>query len=127
MPASFGSFPIDMGTLTHLRKLSSERDGKSGGWVRNYQNPVQAELLQKVAKSRLIKGDTLEEIASDNIFENVLEVCDSERSFYPAYTSGEEIRTDEYRSLRKCRYLRLSEMNVQSLKQATIENLVQTC
>ena len=116
LPASFGLCPNDLGKLADARRQSDP--------ARDYRYPAKADLLKRLARSRLMKGDTIEQISSDSTFDNVLEVCDSERAVYPAYKASDRMSADEYRSLRKCRYLRLSEMNIDSLKQATIKALV---
>ena len=63
------------------------------------------------------------ELALDPIFENVLDVCCDKGYFSSEQKTSGEMSLDDWRALRKCKYLRVSERNVASLKEATLNAL----
>ena len=88
----------------------------------SYHNPAKVELLKKIANTRLSKGESIRNLAEESIFSDVLEICDDGQPF-PAYEPGTDLTFENYRALRKCKYLRMSKSNIESLKEATISYL----
>jgi len=111
--------PLGPSLLQHLNQKTEVVQ------ARTYKDPAKVELLKKIAKNRFKKGKTVDEIASDDAFENVLDICESGQVF-PAYDPKTGYASEDFGSLWKCRYLRLSDMNIASLKQVAVESLVDT-
>lgn len=88
-----------------------------------YHDPQKAELLRIIAKNRLKQGDSLTTVAKDKMFDNILEVTDDGRHF-PAYNPDKPFTEDDYRALRKCKYVRASDSNITSLKETAISSLI---
>ena len=88
----------------------------------SYQNPSKVKLLKQLVRDRLDKGITVAELAKEAFFEDVLDICEDD-DFFPAYELGVDISLESYRALRKCKYLRVSEKNMSSLREATLNLL----
>lgn len=88
----------------------------------SYHDQAKVNLLKKLVHMRLKKGDDVAQLAKEPLFEDVLDICD-ENHFFPAYEVDSEVTFEDYRALRKCKYLRLSEKNIASLKEATLNYL----
>jgi len=89
-----------------------------------YSNPVEVEKIKQIVRCRLSRGESLVDLSHDKMFDNILDVCDSDRIF-PASKTTSELTFVDYQSLRKCKYLRESDMNKQSLKEATLRHLAE--
>ena len=86
-------------------------------------DPVKESILRHSVTARLKNGSTVAQLAKEPFFEDVLDIC--ERSeYFPAHRKGKEIPLDNWKALRNCKYLRVSEKNLSSLKEATIRSLV---
>lgn len=103
---------------------NNEADGKKLKTLKthSYQDPIKAKRLQDMIKSRLRKGHTIKDLVSDPSFEDILDVC-YEDAYFPGYDLGEELNLEQYQALRKCKYLRVSETNIASLREAAIKLL----
>ena len=79
--------------------------------------------MAQLLKKRLEKGYTISQIALDPMFENVLDDCCDKDYFSPNDNSDVSISFNDWRGLRKCKYLRISKKNIASLKEAILEAL----
>ena len=59
----------------------------------------------------------------DDVIDAILDCCD-DGVIYPAFDPDVETTFEDFCALRKCNYLRVSNLNWQSLKQAAIESLL---
>ena len=81
-----------------------------------------AEQLRNAVKVRLENGDDVKQMALEPEFEDVLDVCD-QNHFFPAYEGGRKTSFEDWRALRKCEYLRVSEKTLTGLKEVTLRRL----
>lgn len=107
---------------SHIGNEMGVKNKEEVAQPRCYNNPAKVELLKKVVKNRLSKGDKVQDMAKDTFFDNVLELCDDDKPF-PAHDPDSKFTNDDYRALRKCKYIRMSDMNIQSLKEGMISSL----
>ncbi|XP_057307260.1 uncharacterized protein LOC130645318 [Hydractinia symbiolongicarpus] len=80
-------------------------------------------LLKKIIQNRIKRGEAIEDLVKDKTLDNSLDLYDEGR-LCPAYNSNTKMTFQDFRSLRQCKYLRLSDLNRKSLKQATLEALI---
>ena len=88
----------------------------------NYRNPAKVEVWRKIVKNRLENGESIPDLACHPSFDEILEICQDERTF-PAYEPGMDISLEDYQLLQKCKYIRLSNMNLKSMKETAIRML----
>jgi len=85
-----------------------------------YHNVGDLLHIKNMIRNRLAKGADMKDVLSDELIDDLLSHCDEGR-VYPAYREDLELTFDDFRALRKCKYLRLSKLNWLSLKQATLD------
>ena len=90
-------------------------------------DPEKEQRLKQQVKKRALKGATVAELVKEPLFDDVLDICDK-MNIFPAHPSPQKVETsstlDAWRALSKCRYLRVSDMNIRSLKEATLEDMI---
>ena len=79
--------------------------------------------MAKLVKNRLKEEYTVSQMAMDPVFEIILDTCCKKSYFSSIDKSDTEISLDDWRALRKYKYLRESQRNLDSLKEATLEAL----
>ena len=61
-------------------------------------------------------------MATDKSFESLLDAIDDGR-VYPAYHPNNTLSMEDFNALRKCKYLRVSQLNKESLTEAALTML----
>ncbi|XP_065671625.1 uncharacterized protein LOC136072497 isoform X2 [Hydra vulgaris] len=103
---------VKSGEDRELTKILNLSQNKSENFT--YENSLKLRDI-------LIKNLKKDNASCDNIDE-LLDSCD-EGQVYPAFQPGFEETFEDFRMLRKCKYVRLSKLNWDSLKDVTMERL----
>ena len=84
-------------------------------------DPVKERILRRSVATRLKNGSTVGELVKEPFFEDVLDICEK-NCYFPAQKKGMEMTLENWRALRNCKYLRLSDTNIRSLKESTLRS-----
>jgi len=103
-----------------INKLQKEKSRRNTVYA-----PGKNLLLRAMIQNRLKQGTTLEELLSDNTLDEILDVCDEHR-IHPSYDPEVKLTFEDFRALRNCKYLRITDLNLKSLKEATILEIQRT-
>jgi len=88
-------------------------------------NKSMLSMLRHVLHKKLAKGESIKDLATDKSFEGLLDAIDDGR-IYPAYHPDNTLSLEDFNALRKCKYLRVSQLNKESLTEAALTTLSTT-
>lgn len=88
-------------------------------------NKSMLSMLRHVLLKKLVKGENVKDLATDKSFEGLLDAIDDGR-VYPAYHPDNTLSMEDFNALRKCKYLRVSQLNKESLTEAALTMLSTT-
>jgi len=82
-------------------------------------NTSKLNMLRHVLLKKLVNGESIKNLAVDKTFDGLLDELDDGR-IYPAYDPENVLELEDFNALRKCKYLRISDLNKQSLNEIAL-------